>query len=132
MAERPDELFGLSIKEIARIARVDPTTARRWKRGAVPVPAGILLLLSGDLGCFDPAWSGWVLRRGMLISPEGWEAAPGHVLATRFHEIQIAAYRSENRNLKALVHFLENGGLIKDDQPLPEDWANSQHFLTKK
>ena len=104
------------------MARVDPTTARRWLRGAVPVPAGILLLLSGDLGCFDPQWSGWILRRGLLISPEGWEATPGQVLATRLHEAQLAAWRTENRNLKALVEYLQSGGLIQDEQPTPESW----------
>lgn len=131
MSNRPDELFGLTVNEIARVARVNITTARRWKRGVVPVPPGMLLLLSGDLGCFDPDWRGWVLRRGKLISPEGWDATPGQVLATRLHEIQLAAWRTENRNLRALVEYLQNGGLVKEDQPLPEEIANSQLKLTK-
>lgn len=122
MAKPPEELQGLSVKEIARVARVDPTTARRWRRGAVAVPAGILLLLSGDLGCFDPAWSGWKIQHGVLWSPEGWDATPGQILATRLHEIQLAAWRTENRNLRALVEYLQNGGLIKDEQPTPESW----------
>jgi len=131
MANPPEELQGLTIKQIARVARVDPTTARRWRRGVVPVPAGILLLLSGDLGCFDPAWSGWILRRGQLISPEGWEATPGQVLATRLHEAQLAAWRTENRHLRELVEYLQNGGLIRDDQPPPEEFANSQEILAR-
>lgn len=122
MGKPPDELIGWSIKEIARVARVNPTTARRWKRGAVPLPAGIVPALNGDLGYFDPAWSGWILRRGKLISPEGWDATPGQVLATRLHEIQLAAWRTENRHLRELVEYLQNGGLIKDEQPTPESW----------
>lgn len=121
MKNPPEELQGLSVKDIVRIARVDPTTARRWKRGISPVPAGIMPALAGDLGAFDPAWSGWILRRGILISPEGWEATPGQVLATRFHEAQLAVYRTENRTLKALLEAAENGGIL-EEQPLPEAW----------
>jgi hypothetical protein len=34
------------------------------------------MILTGDLGAFDPAFRGWKLREGKLISPEGWEATP--------------------------------------------------------
>ncbi len=131
MAKRPDELIGISIKEIVRAARVDPSTARRWKRGAVPVPPGKMLMIQGDLGCFDPDWSGWKIRRGVLISPEGWEAKPGHVLAMRFHTAQVQAYRLENQALRAELDSLEGRAPWLDEQPAPEDFASSQLKLTK-
>src|SRR6185312_12921400 len=126
----PDELIGWSIKEIARIARVDLTTARRWKRGAVPLRPGILPALERDLGYFDPAWSGWILRKGKLISPEGWEATPGQILATRFHEAQLAAWRREVKSWQAYAQELETNG-FREEQPLPEEFANSQLKMTR-
>lgn len=114
------------------MARVNPTTARRWKRGVVPVPAGILLLLIGDLGCFDPAWSGWCIRHAKLYSPEGWEATPGQILATRLHEIQLTAWRTENRELKRALAEWEAGLHQLVEQPTPEEFANSLQFVTKK
>jgi len=56
---------------------VDLATARREARGNLPAQKPLNANL-GDLGCFDPAWAGWRLSRGLLISPEGWEATPGH------------------------------------------------------
>jgi len=134
MAKRPDELIGISVKEIVRAARVDPSTARRWKRGAVPVPAGKMLAIQGDLGYFDPDWSGWVIRRGVLISPEGWEAKPGHILAMRFHTAQVQAYRLENKALRSELARLNGTAPWLDEQPLPDQWdevAKSQVFLNK-
>lgn len=86
------------------------------------MPAGILLLLTGDLGCFDPDWCGWILRRGKLYSPEGWEATPGQVRATRLHEIQLSAWRRENRNLRAALEAWESGLHQMEEQPEPSQW----------
>jgi len=116
----PPELLGISANEIAQIAQVDLSTARRWKRGAICPPKAVLLLLSGDLGMFDPEWSGWILRRGCLISPEGWEIRMADVLASRLHEAQLAAYHAESRRLKAELEQARCP--IKDEQPTPESW----------
>lgn len=113
------ELLGLSIKDIARICGVDLSTARRWKRGATYLPDAARKLLSRDLGHMDPAWAGWVLRRGVLISPEGLEATPGDVMAIQFTQAQLSAWRIEAHQLRKQVAELEGQ---MDEQPLPESW----------
>jgi len=62
--------------------------------------------LSGNLGCLDPAWRGWVLRAGKLISPEGWEATPQDVLSLPSLRAQLAMYRADSV-------------LAEDDQQVP-------------
>lgn len=131
MAKPPEELQGLSVKEIVRVARVNPTTARRWKRGVVPVPAGILLALIGDLGAFDPAWEGWVLRRGLLCSPENWYCTPGDVRAIQLKDAQIRAHRNAKERLQYELDVLQKKAPWLDEQPTPEEFANSQLKLTK-
>jgi len=127
----PDALIGLSIKEIARRARVDPSTARRWKRGEIMPSAGILLVLESDLGSFDPAWTGWTVRSGKLFSPEGFGCTPGDVRALEIQWAQIKAYRREVLVLRADIDALNNRAPWLDEQPAPEDFASSQLKLTK-
>jgi uncharacterized protein DUF3653 len=55
------------------------------------------MILGGDLGCFDPEWRGWLLRRGRLISPEGWEVTTGDVLSLPLLRAQIATYQAKER-----------------------------------
>lgn len=109
----PTEIYGIPIKEIARICQVDIATARRWKRGASCPPKSALFLLAGDLGFFDPLWSGWIIRAGELISPEGWQITRNDVLAVPLMRSQIAIYQSENRYLRGLAES------FAEDQPLP-------------
>lgn len=80
------------------------------------------MLLCGDLGCLHPDWSGWTMKRGLLVSPEGWEATPGHVRGLQMINATLAAYRSENAALKSAVRFLEAQASGFVDQPLPQDW----------
>ena len=115
MARTYDALYGITIKEIARICHVDLTTARRWKRGARCPPKMALLLICGDLECFDPEWRGWQARGGKLISPEGWEITVGDVLALPLMRQQMAAYQSELRQIRERV-------LLMQEQPAPEAW----------
>jgi hypothetical protein len=120
MLDPKEILFGLSIKYISQSCDVDLTTARRWKRGAICPPQSALAVLSGDLGFLDPAWRGWRLKDGHLLSPESWELSMGDVLASRLHEAQLAAWRKEVRDMKALVAEYERGGY--EDQPTPDSW----------
>jgi hypothetical protein len=99
---------------------VDLTTARRWKKGAICPPAGAIALLTGDLGFFDPLWSGWRLKGGDLVSPEGWQITRHDVLATPLMRSQIAIYQSENRALKARVEDLKVAAI--EEQPTPDSW----------
>lgn len=120
MSDRPPELLGIPIKEIQRICKVSLKTARRWKAGQNVPPESALMMLRGDLGCFDSAWEGWCLRNGKLISPENWIATPGDVLAIQLTQAQLSTYRNENRHLKAdLAEALLQSF---EEQPLPSQW----------
>lgn len=115
-----DILYRWSVNDIAQICEVDISTARRWKRGAVCPPKSALMLLSGDLGYLDPAWAGWCVRGGQLISPENWIATPGDVLGIQLTQAQLSTYRAENRGLKAALAAVEAG--FYEEQPLPDQW----------
>lgn len=91
---------GVTAKELALIAGVHITTARRWKRNPDALPARAekaLRALSGELGAIDPAFKGWRLIRGEIVSPEGWSFRPGEVRAIPFHRQQIAELRTRLR-----------------------------------
>lgn len=66
------------------------------------------MILGRDLSCFDPAWEGWILRGGKLISPEGWEVTTGDVLSLPLLRAQIAGYQAKERQALAM-----------DEQPAP-------------
>ena len=96
MLRAKDILYGLSVSHIAKVCKVDLTTARRWKRGAKCPPQTALMVLSGDLGWLDPAWEGWRLVGGRIVSPEGWAATPGDVMMVQLAQMTLATYRDEN------------------------------------
>jgi uncharacterized protein DUF3653 len=102
MGTRPPELYGININEVARICHVSIKTATRWKNGTTCPPKSARLLLLGDLGCLDDAWAGWVVRRGALISPEGWEIKLNDVLAVPLLRAQIEAYKTAERQILAI------------------------------
>ena len=116
MATRPPELYGIPISELRRLCRISLKTAQRWKAGQTVPPETALMILRGDLGCFDPAWSGWRIRSDKLYSPEGWEAPMGEVRALPLMRAQIQAYQEENFRLRGLMEDLE-------EQPTPDAWA---------
>jgi hypothetical protein len=70
------------------------------------------MILLEDLGCFDPAWKGWRIRDGQLISSEGWTVSSGDVLALPLMCLQIQSYQQDQRIEAARVEALE-------EQPLP-------------
>ena len=119
MAKVPDELYGIPIKEIARRCAVSEKTASRWKAGTACPPQTALWVLAGDLGFIDPAWRGWVIRKGELVSPEGWCITMSDVRATPLQRSQIAIYQAENRRLKEDLKARE----YAEDQPLPAENA---------
>lgn len=118
MSHPRNELYGIGVKEIAEVCGVDLSTARRWKRGASCPPKSALMLLSGDLGILDKEWRGWVIRRGVLISPEGWDAKPGEVLALPLMRAQIHSYQLESRKRRRV----DDAWAEKEQQPLPTAW----------
>ena len=115
----PEILDHYKISELARICRVTVKTARNWKDGKTFPPATALMVLQRDLGCFDPAWAGWVIsRRGELCSPENWVATQGDVRSVQLVQLQLGDYRREIQMLKAELNAIA----IPDEQPLPGDW----------
>ena len=103
-----NELYGIPAETIALLCKVSITTARRWKKGRRRMPETARMILAADLGCFDPAFRGWSIRSGKLISPEGWEASAGDILTIPLMRAQISAYQAKERQVQAM-----------DEQPLP-------------
>jgi hypothetical protein len=114
VSDTTNPFFGININLIARVCRVDVTTARRWKSGARCPPESAVLLIQGDLRAFDPAWSGWRILKGKLISREGWEFSVGDVLAIPFLHGQVRVYQGELRKMKEMSALQE--------QPAPGEW----------
>lgn len=113
MSKPHSVLYGLSISDIARICKVDSTTARRWKRGAICPPYCAVVMLAADLGGWDEAWRGWRLAGGKLVSPEGIEATPGEVRGIPFTLSALRTYQVEIQKMREEVEAL-------DEQPQPD------------
>lgn len=116
MPQRPPEIYGIPISELARICHVSLKTATRWKMGTTCPPKSALLLLVADLGCFDVRWAGWRLYQGNLVSPEGWEITLGDVISSPLLRQQLAAFKSELKRLRAAAE------VTIQDQPLPAEF----------
>jgi len=118
-------LYGVPVGVLATLTGAHPTTARRWKR-AQRVPPWLTrlarVIIDGELGEVSPDWRGWRLVRGELVSPEGWTATPGDVLALPLMRGQIAAYQAAQR-LPAQGDWIESryerlpGALTRDAAP---------------
>jgi hypothetical protein len=65
------------------------------------------MILLEDLGCFDPAWKGWRIQDGKLVSPEGWTVTQSDVLALPLMRAQLAGYQRDERIAKAQLEALE-------------------------
>lgn len=78
------------------------------------------MLLSRDLGIFDPRWAGWTVRDGELISPENWCMGASEIRTIPIMRMQIEAHRAENVKLRAQ---LESG---MQEQPEPGEWDLAQ------
>ena len=98
--EGSSEIYGIPVKEIARICGVSIKTAQRWKAArTVPpmsarMPLAICLGRQAKPGAFGS-------RAATLTSPDGWETTMSNVLSSPLLPAQMEAYQSENRHLKA-------------------------------
>jgi len=112
MRKPPDALYGLSANHIAQVCRVDISTARRWKSGAICLPQTALMIITRDLGCFAAEWRGWTINGEDLVSPDGWCVNRNDALIVPLMHGQISALRQQVASLQAARDDLE-------DQPLP-------------
>lgn len=101
-----DDPFGaLSSELLAHITGAHITTARRWKRQGPSAPAPVQRLIRiiarGDMGAIYREWTGWTIRPGGLISPEGWELGMGEIRAAPLHRAWGRRYDRQLRNLQA-------------------------------
>lgn len=113
---------GFPISEIARLCRVSLKTAQRWKAGTTCPPSYALLILRADLGALSSDWAGWTIRKGLLVSPEGFEVSAADVRSYPFMRMQISTYQTENRKLREAAPQLE-------DQPDPATWPKDTWLL---
>lgn len=51
------------------------------------------------LAAISPAWSGWSLDAGELVSPEGWRFTPGDVRAGVYQELRARTLEADLRAL---------------------------------
>jgi len=100
-----DLLYGVGAQELADLAGVHLSTARRWKRtGKYPRRLKTLLavLIDGDLGPISRAWRGWSIRGDRIVSPEGWSFTFGEIRTIPFLHGQVALYKAQmHTNLQA-------------------------------
>lgn len=96
----PNELHGIPAETIATWCGCHVTTARRWKRGEEPPRSALEIIRlrnTGDLGTLDPAWAGWCIVNGQLVSPEQTPFTPGDVRAGPFWRRLAHAYQVDQR-----------------------------------
>lgn len=76
---------------------VSVATLSRWKRTRRTPRWALLLIaiLSGDLTAIDPAFRGWLIRAGELVTPEGWRFSPGEIRSIPFLYGQVRVWRAE-------------------------------------
>jgi hypothetical protein len=96
--------FGeMSADEIAGLTGASVRTARRWRQDRqLPEPVQKLaqILMRGDLGSIDPAWSGWAVRRGTLASPAHREPfTVGELEHLPFTAQRVASLEATNRRM---------------------------------
>lgn len=108
-------LYGIQIREIQRICRVNVTTARRWKRGALCPPPWAVALLTGDLGWLSSYWRGWRVQGEEIVPPAAWPIHRDDALSVPLLRAHIQALQAELRALKETPPL--------QDQPTPEAWV---------
>jgi len=84
------------------------------------------MILSQDLGVFDPKWRGWIVRDGELISPEDWRIGVSEVRTVPILYQQVSAWRTETMKLRRDLEL----GL--QEQPLPSQWEADTCLLKLK
>lgn len=89
---------GSTASQLALLTGRHISTVRRWLRSR-SVPPWVMKLeqFGRDLGDLDRTWSGWAVRAGVLVSPEGWTFRPGEIRSIPFLHAQIRTYQALQR-----------------------------------
>ncbi len=80
-------LFNVDAASLVALAGCEISTARRWlrtRRMPRPIVRLVALLRGGELGELYPAWRGWRVQSGRLVSPDGYTFAPGELVSRAF------------------------------------------------
>ncbi len=115
----------LTVGSLGERLGVPAVTARRWLRtGRLPALARLaaLVILGGDLGAIDPAWKGWTLTRGKIVSPENWDYTPGDVMSLTFERARASSYAAKLR-YATRADFIE-ARYVDPDETLTPDMEN--------
>jgi hypothetical protein len=93
-------LYGISPLLLARTFHLGEDLAFEWKKSLRRDPESarsVAALVSGDLGAFDAAWSGYFVRNGMLWDRDNVGASPGEVSSIPHLKAQLAEYHRAQR-----------------------------------
>lgn len=112
--ESGDSWATASVSELATIAGVDVTTARRWKAGRARIPTAaarlVALRTAGDLSSLaGPDWTGWQIGRDSLLYSPRWRRGFSRVELEELptlHGIR-AGFDAERRQLQADITRLQ-------------------------
>lgn len=63
----------------------------------------VRVFVDGELEEIDPAWRGWRLERGELVSPEGWTFTPSNVTASELYRRLIVERGERDRTRRMAV-----------------------------
>jgi len=106
-AQGPRPLYGISPLALAQHFRLSERSATQWKARLEKVPndaEAISLHIHKNLGAFDDAWRGFIVRQGLLWTPEGVGVGPGEVRAIPTRQQQIAEYERAQRWMLESFH----------------------------
>lgn len=94
------EFTGKSREDVAEFLGVSLRTVGHWETGKARVPYAAFRLLRvalrGDM--LDPAWQGYRIARGRLVTPEGYAFGPGDLAW-----LSLLVARAEFRSLVAIA-----------------------------
>src|SRR5256885_7699068 len=109
--------FALTADELAALAAVHVTTARRWlRRREAPdlVERTLTYLRAGELAPLSSTWSGWCVRGAHLVSPSGETFTPGAVLAGPLERATVTAQRRELDVLRAAIAGVDQEAVLEE------------------
>lgn len=97
-------LGGWTQEQAAKAVGVTLKTYKKYERDPTAAPLAVVRLLAilaaGDLGELNPAWKGWNLLQGELVSPENTTFRPGDVRAAGYLNELAKAQRRELLTLR--------------------------------